>query len=244
MKQYNKYVEDKGKIKENIIKKIENISSKRERSTKEQMKIKREINERNKIMNKSRHLLGRKLKNDCSKRTHNKYFYDNIIKKIKSQIFHNLIIFLNILIKGESIDNINEFKHLNYSYTDNLKKDDEIKLLNMTLKEIILKKIISPKYINFDEDYNKKLLEIILQKENSNEIINYVFNMKLKEWIDILTKKEKAKIKQEYFNQIGNMLKKVIEKNDDNDNDDYMPNFIYCLYNYERIFILKRSRNN
>ena len=68
--------------------------------------------------------------------------------------------------------------------------------------------------------------------------------MKFKEWIDILTKKVKAKIKEEYFNQIGDLLKKVIEKNDDNDNDEYMPNFIYCLYNYERLFILKRAKNN
>jgi hypothetical protein len=243
LKPFAKYVEDKGKIKENIWKKIENIPTKRARSTKKQMIIKRELNERNKEMNKSRQL-GRKYKIDCSDRAHNKFLDDNILKKIKSKFLHYLILFVNVVIKGENVDNKKEFKFLNYSYTNCLKKSEEIQLLNMTIKEIILNKSISPKYSKPGENYNKNLLKIILQKENSNQIINYVFNMKFKEWIDILTKKVKAKIKEEYFNQIGDLLKKVIEKNDDNDNDEYMPNFIYCLYNYERLFILKRAKNN
>ena len=243
LKQFAKYVEDKGKIKENIWKKIENIPTKRARCTKEQMIQKRELNERNKEMKISRKF-GRKHKRDCSDRAHNKFLDDNILKKIKSKFLRYLILFVNEVIKGENVINKNKFKFLNYKYTDCLKKSEEIKLLNMTIKGIILNKSISPKYSKPDKDYNKKLLEIILQKENSNEIINYVFNMKFKEWIDILTKKVKAKIKEEYFNQIGDLLKRVVEKNDDNDNDEYMPNFIYCLYNYERLFILKRAKCN
>ena len=239
LKQFGKYVEDKGKIKENIQKKIENISTKRVRCTKWQMIIKREINEKNK--NK---LLGRKKKDDRSDRAHNKFLDDNILKKIKSKFLHYLILFVNVVIKGENVGNKKEFKFLNYSYADSLKKSEEIKLLNMTIKEIILNKSISPKYSKPGEDYNKKLLGIVLQNENSNEIIKYAFNMKFKEWIDILTKKVKAKIKEEYFNQIGDLIKSVVGKNDDNDNDEYMPNFIYCLYNYERLFILKRDRNS
>ena len=239
LKQFRKYVEDKGKIKENIQKKIENISTKRVRSTKWQMIIKREINEKNK--NK---LLGRKKKDDRSDRAHNKFLDDNILKKIKSKFLHYLILFVNVVIKGENVGNKKEFKFLNYSYADSLKKSEEIKLLNMTIKEIILNKSISPKYSKPGEDYNKKLLGIVLQNENSNEIIKYAFNMKFKEWIDILAKKVKAKIKEEYFNQIGDLIKNVVGKNDDNDNDEYMPNFIYCLYNYERLFILKRDRNS
>jgi len=149
-----------------------------------------------------------------------------------------------VVVKGENVGNKNEFKFLDYSYADNLKKSEEIKLLNMTIKDIIKNKCISPKYSKYGEDYNKNLLGIVLQSENSNEIIKYAFNMKFKEWINILTKKVKAKKNEEYFNQIGDLLKKVEEKNDDNDNDEYMPNFIYCLYNYERIFILKRDRNS
>ena len=239
LKQFRKYVEDKGKIKENIQKKIENISTKRVRSRKWQMIIKREINEKNK--NK---LLGRKKKGDRSDRAHNKFLDDNILKKIKSKFLHYLILFVNVVIKGENVGNKKEFKFLNYSYADSLKKSEEIKLLNMTIKGIILNKSISPKYSKPGEDYNKKLLGIVLQNENSNEIIKYAFNMKFKEWIDILAKKVKAKIKEEYFNQIGDLIKNVVGKNDDNDNDEYMPNFIYCLYNYERLFILKRDRNS
>ena len=145
LKQFAKYVEDKGRIKENIRKKIENITTKRERSTKEQMNIKREINERNKEMNKNKKL-GRKLKKDYSDRAHNKFLDDNILKKIKSKFLHYLILFVNAVIKGENISNKKEFKFLNYSYTDSLKKSEEIKLLNMTIKEIIMNKSISPKY--------------------------------------------------------------------------------------------------
>jgi hypothetical protein len=219
LKPFAKYVEDEGKIKENIWKKIENIPTKRARCTKEQMNIKRKIIERNKEMNKNRQL-GRKHKIDCTNRAHNKFLDDNILKKIKSKFLHYLILFVNVVIKGENVENKKEFKFLNYSYADSLKKSEEIKLLNMTINGIILNKSISPKYSKPGEDYNKNLLGIILQKENSNEIINYVFNMKFKEWIDILTKKVKAKKKEDYFNQIGELLKKVEEKNDDNDNDE------------------------
>ena len=52
--------------------------------------------------------LGRKLKNDGSDRTHNKFLDDNILKK-KTKFLHYLILFINDVVKGEIIDNKNEF---------------------------------------------------------------------------------------------------------------------------------------
>ena len=95
--------------------------------------------------------------NDNSKSNHNKYIPDNIVKKIKNRISDFLIEFINNLIN--SIYNINEInkillnlnlhkfelknqkkiiKKIEHKFSANLtKKEDNLKLLNSTLKEYL-----------------------------------------------------------------------------------------------------------
>lgn len=63
---------------------------------------------------------GRKKGNDLEKRGHNKYSSDNVIKKIKANLFKNMIIFCNNILKSSNI-NIT-LKNINYNIINNLNK--------------------------------------------------------------------------------------------------------------------------
>ena len=95
---------------------------------------------------------GRKKNGDETSRQHTKGNSDNIIKKYKSIFFRNLLEFVNRFI------NNNKIKFYKLSYNDNvknIKKDDEIIKLEMTLKKILslTKKI---------QIFQKKSLKIIV----------------------------------------------------------------------------------
>ena len=125
----------------------------------------------------------------------------------------------------------------------------------MKLKDLFSKEI-SPKYKNkYPKDYNKKTIERILK--DGNEIILFAFKMTLRDWLDIFTLKKSVKdiINKYNINHTDkeNLIKKIeqsligvdkiLNKIDDNSDEDYMAHFIFCLYNYERWFHLKRSRD-
>ena len=60
----------------------------------------------NKINIKDKFKTGRKLKNDISKRSHNKYSFDNLVDKIKNMINTSLLFFCNKVIKTIYENNI------------------------------------------------------------------------------------------------------------------------------------------
>ena len=80
--------------------------------------------------------------------------------------------------------------------------------------------------------------------------------MTLRDWLDIFTLKKSVKdiINKYNNNHIDkeNLIKKIeqslicvdkiLNKIDDNIDEDYIARFIFCLYNYERWFHLKKSR--
>ena len=128
----------------------------------------------------------------------------------------------------------------------------------MNLKDIFSKDI-SPKYnrTKFPNDYNKKIIEKVLKIKDDDETILFVFNISLRDWLDIFTlKKSVIDITNEYKDKkykdiesekiekclvgVDKLINEIKEKN----SEDYLPYFIFCLYNYERWFYLKKSGNN
>lgn len=109
-------------ISENIIKHIDINSITNEdmqnliprESLKFRTKIKREKN------NETEKHIGRKRKGDNTKAEHDKYKPDNIIRKIKVNIFRNLIGFINSYISN--ISNEEQLVGLDYQYISELKK--------------------------------------------------------------------------------------------------------------------------
>ena len=190
---------------------------------------------------------------------HDKMCTDNIIKKVKSAIFKYSLYFLNnILTSTDETCSLYHVKlaRLNYKYVDQLKKKEEFEILNMNLKDIFSKDI-SPKVKKYNSNYNKQIIENILNNKKVNDTLLFVFNMTLRNWLDIFTLKksvieiinecndnnynniDSAKIEKSLVG-VDKLLNEIKEKN----GEDYLPHFILCLYNYERWFCLKRDRKN
>ena len=197
---------------------------------------------------------GRKKKNSNKVGVHDKICSDNIIKKVKSAIFNYILYFLNNILSLTN-DHVKLAK-INYKYVDVLKKEKEFETLNMSLKEIFSKDI-SPKLKKYNSNFNKQVIDNLLENEKVNDTILFVFNMTLRNWLDIFTlKKSVIEIINEYKDKnyknidsekiekclvgVDKLLNEIKEKN----SEDYLPYFIFCLYNYERWFYLKKARNN
>ena len=224
--------------------------------------------------------IGRKKKNDNSKSNHNKYIPDNIVKKIKNRISDFLIEFINNLIN--SIYNINEInkillnlnlhkfklknqkkiiKKIEHKFSANLtKKEDNLKLLNSTLKEYLSNKIIT-KYVNYKENQNELIISKLLEDDENKDIFEFVFHeLKIEDWLQIYThqkniddyiyrydlSKEKEKVIKIKKSIVGidEYLKKLITLENENDNKLYYHCFLLLIYNFRLYLDLKEGRNH
>ena len=224
--------------------------------------------------------IGRKKKNDNSKSNHNKYIPDNIVKKIKNRISDFLIEFINNLIN--SIYNTNEInkillnlnlhkfklknqkkiiKKIEHKFSANLtKKEDNLKLLNSTLKEYLSNKI-STKYVNYKENQNELIISKLLEDDKNKDIFKFVFQeLKIEDWLQIYTyqkniddyiyrydlSKEKEKVIKIKKSIVGidEYLKKLITLENENDNKLYYHCFLLLIYNFRLYLDLKEGRNH
>lgn len=197
--------------------------------------------------------LGRKRKTDDPGK-HDKMSHDNIIKKLKAIIFDNIINFLNNILKPVKETKF-KLLQLSYEFINKLKRDEELKNLNSSLKELASKQI-SKKYKTklAHLDFNKRLIENILKNQNDPTIL-FAFNLSLKNWIDLFCRKKTVNqllIENNlnesdiYSERINNSLTRVDTLLYDikiNNSPEYLISFIFLLYNYEAWFYLKKGRN-
>ena len=196
---------------------------------------------------------GRKGKENNQKEIHDKRCLDNIIKKVKVFIFKCALLFLNKII-NENFKYKIELMKLDYKFVNRIEKEQDLKILNMRLKDLFSNDI-SPKYTHkFPKDYNKTIIERILK--DADDIILFAFNMTLRDWLDIFTLKKSVKDIINVYNNKNNDCQNLIEKIEqsligfdkivnkikENNDEDYMALFIFCLYNYERWFYLKKRK--
>ena len=76
--------------------------------------------------------------------------------------------------------------------------------------------------------------------KKDDEKIQYVFNLKFKEWIDIFTMKREntiAKIDGLYL-----LLNKILKTKEGDIDEVYFVKFVYYLYNFENWFLYKKDR--
>ena len=175
---------------------------------------------------------GRKNKKDDTERPHGKKSSDNIIKKCKRIFFKYIIIFINSIIKTCSSNQKEsfEFKNLSYeNYINNLKKENEIKLLNMPLKDFVSLKISSKLGLNLD--FNRQKMEKILSEEKNNQTLISLLSMTFGEWIDIFTFKKIVNYDFK-FNGLEDVLIDLYKKED----DEYFSRFVFYLLNYKNWF--------
>jgi hypothetical protein len=191
--------------------------------------------------------------NKSGGKVHTRYHADNIIKKIKAEIFNNCLIFINKMIKNNDEESTKLLK-INYKYIDQLERKKNLDLFEMTLADLFSLDI-SDKYISKSKDYNKDLINRILKQEIEVEdfdTIIFLFKISLNDWIELFTYKKDiltlidennaanvnyTKIKENFIG-VNHLLNKISEKND----DKYYTLFLLYIFNFQRYFYIKRGR--
>ena len=220
--------------------------------------------------------LGRKRKNDDSKRKRNKYNADNIIKKIKNRLNDFILEFINKLISDLfDIKKINEIllnlnlpklksnnknqiikKIEHKSIANKTKKEDNLKILNLNLKEY-LSNNISSKYNISNNNYNGLLISKLQEYEEKENILNFVFReLKISDWLQIythqknienyfynysLSDEEKKPIKNNISGIEKSKYSEYIKKLEEGDKIYYYC-FLILIYNFKLYLFLKEGR--
>ena len=123
---------------------------------------------------------GRKRKNQIiiKDKTHTKFKKDNIIIKIKRNLYNHSLKYVNFLLKKSNDNKINKIKlHKNdNSIIIASKKEKNLSLFKTPIKDILSTKL-SSKYIHLHEDYNKDKINFIIKQNNKeiNEFLNKTF---------------------------------------------------------------------
>ena len=199
---------------------------------------------------------GRKPINENCRAGHDRMSPDNIIKKVKAELFNYMTLFLNNIINKSNLGgNDNEIYKLDYRFINQLNRKIDLKYLNMPLKDLFSLDI-SPKYRKLAPEANKTNIEKILN-ENQDEAIQFVLNMTFRDWLDIFSYKKKVKELLyeynvfDYSDDICSRIEKNLVGVDElfnklakNDNKYYFSNFTFYLYNYEIWFFAKKGRKS
>ena len=192
-------------------------------------------------------LLGKK-----QERTHTKYSFDNLVRKIKSKLFASILIILNKSLKDKkekaSAKENQKQKKSEVMYNCFLKLDQKIilqtnvkenlELFNKQLREIFSEDV-SSKVQNFSKHglkHNKIFIEEIKNDERRTKT-NAILDMTFFECLEHFrgTKSYPA------LNGLEEEYEKVIE--DLSIEEDYKDNFIEHLKNLENMFQNKKPRN-
>ena len=111
-------------------------------------------------------------------------------KKVEGNAeFTSVIEYVEQYINSQNIKEKIKLLRLDYKYINNLKKEDNIKVLNEQLRNIVSLET-SSRYANYqDKSWNKKMIKKILAK--NDEKINSLLNLSFSTWIDIFTYRQK-----------------------------------------------------
>ena len=234
----------KNEISNSLIEKIKDeYISKEDKQSFYIFNIKNKNHKKEKSPIKEKKLLGRKRNSDTSEGKHNKNGADNIIKKCKGILFRNVVDYISAFIKKYRTNQKENFELLKLDYgkyINNLKKENELDLFNMTLKDLASLEPSKKYSSNKDPEFNKKTISNLLKEEekNSDKIIENFLNMRFGEWIDIFTLKNKIDHDFE-FNGFHDSLESISNEFD----EEYFSRFVFYLYNYKNWFKNKKGRN-
>jgi len=148
-------------------------------------------------------------------------------------------------------------KKIDYKSIANItKKEDNLNILNLNIKEY-LSKNISSKYNISNNNYNKLIISSLLEDKQHKDIFRFVFEeLKIENWLEIFTHQNNI---ENYFNNcsLGKEQKLKIEKsivgieeyllkliNLENDDKIYYHCFLILMYNYKNYLKLKEGRTS
>jgi len=191
-------------------------------------------NNKNKSTTKGKKRPGRIPKNEQGPDIHSKECEDNIIKKIKTHCMIYLEKQLNKSLKYSLNFSFKKFYKLNTDINEILRKDYNIKLMNMTIKEIYEENSPCKKY---DQSVNKKNYDLIREIYDKNEEKETIELLNTK-FIDFLNELE---TKEFIIKEIER--KERLKKKDNHNNISYMSKVRNLLENFQEWFTKKLDRN-
>jgi len=186
---------------------------------------------------------------------HDRFYADNIIKKIKAKLFDYCLTFINKFIYTNDEAGIQLLKN-DYKYIDQLNRKKNLDLFEMPLMDLLSLEI-SGRYKSKSKDYNKKMIEEIIQQKFDREdydTIMFLFQISLNDYIDLFTYKKDIFSLANKYNAINvnygkikdnfvgaNHLLSEFSKNCDDAR--YYTLFILYTFNFQRWFYIKKGRN-
>lgn len=186
-----------------------------------------------KTKNKSGINLGRKRRSDEREAYHTKYRSDNMMRKIKTYFMNFVHNYLN-----ESLTFSHKtFLKINKKVSENLRKDFNMSLMQMTIKEIYEQHSINEKYNDYKKgrNINQALIKEIFEKNKDIETIK-ILNSKYIDLIIVLRTKFLDKFSSE-------LIEKEIKLGENKDDAlMYVNELKDLLINYEEWFEKKSGR--
>ena len=208
-------------------------------------KIANKINDNKEIINiileesknenkKTEKKLGRKRKNEEREAFHTKDRDDNKMRKVKTYIMNFILDYLNKSI----VYNRKQFLKINKNVNQCLRKDFNMSLMQMTIKDIFEQNKINERYNDFkkERNLNQDLIKEIFEKNEDIETIK-ILNMK---YIDLV-----IIYRTEFLNQfISDLTKKEIRAEGKKEKaESYVEQLKYLLLNYEDWFEQKKGKD-
>jgi len=208
-----------------------------------QLKVKENIYSKRPF--KEKKLLGRKKKAYEGLGEHNKFSNDNIIRKVKHVILHNIMVFINKKIKSlysyddEKVIKERQLFKLKQNQPMSSRIDYNKDFLEKTLG-LIFSGDISSKYSCHPSTHNKKLIESLIndKDEKKRNLFNKIFNLTFSDCLKHFRGSENV----EELEGINNLEDYINDKRKSND-EEYCTIFKYFVNNYETIIKEKKSRN-
>ena len=178
--------------------------------------------------------LGRKRKNEEREAFHTKDRDDNQMRKVKTYIMNFILDYLNKSI----VYNRKQFLKINKNVNQCLRKDFNMSLMQMTIKDIFVQNKINETYNDFkkERNLNQDLIKEIFEKNEDIETIK-ILNMK---YIDLV-----IIYRTEFLNQfISDLTKKEIRAEGKKEKvESYVEQLKYLLLNYEDWFEQKKGKD-
>lgn len=190
--------------------------------------------------------MGRKRKNEFQDENnkkiiiHDKTKADNMRLKFKRAFIKNLIEFINALIKNSTkLKRKGKIKKINSVYVNNIKKEVNLNMLNLTAKEF-LSRDICQKCKMFSKDYNIKMINYIYDKKDITLI--EVLNKTIRELMKIFCSTEIGDNIFKNFKRLNDYINNIlIDKN--HEKESYIEKFIYQALNFEQEYKKLDGRN-
>ena len=179
---------------------------------------------------------------------HDKFCKDNIVRKVKTNLFEIILFFINLSIKSIEKENKSKNSKKKYFYKPYLVKIDQeiiktinveenLELINSKLKDIFSNKT-SKKYKHLGLDKNKKIIDEIYEQKIQKKtisILNKTFEQCLEHINGINYDEDLAGLELEYQRKLKNL------RNNEN-NEDYISKFKDMVKNFKSFYYNKKAR--